>query len=59
VAAEQHVGELRAGSRPVATTLHAAPKQYLAFIYAYMLVLGRPPADADLPRHFRVPPSVH
>jgi DNA-binding MarR family transcriptional regulator len=34
--------------------------QYLAFIHAYMLVLGRPPAEADLRRHFRVsPPSVH
>jgi DNA-binding MarR family transcriptional regulator len=34
--------------------------QYLAFIHAYTLVLGRPPADADLQRHFRVsPPSVH
>jgi hypothetical protein len=27
---------------------------------AYTLVLGRPPAEADLQRHFRVtPPSVH
>jgi len=34
--------------------------QYLAFIHAYMLVLGRPPAEADLRRGFRVtPPSVH
>jgi DNA-binding MarR family transcriptional regulator len=34
--------------------------QYLAFIHAYTLVLGRPPAEADLQRHFRVtPPSVH
>ncbi len=34
--------------------------QYLAFIYAYTIVLGRPPAEADLQRHFRVtPPSVH
>jgi DNA-binding MarR family transcriptional regulator len=34
--------------------------QYLAFIYAYTLVLGRPPAEADLQRHFQVtPPSVH
>jgi DNA-binding MarR family transcriptional regulator len=34
--------------------------QYLAFIEAYTLVLGRPPAEADLQRHFRVtPPSVH
>ena len=33
--------------------------QYLAFIHAYVLVLGRPPAEADLRRHFRVtPPSV-
>jgi DNA-binding MarR family transcriptional regulator len=34
--------------------------QYLAFIYAYTCVLGRPPAQADLQRFFRVtPPSVH
>ena len=34
--------------------------QYLAFIHAYMLVLGRPPAEADLRRHFGVtPPSAH
>jgi len=34
--------------------------QYLAFIHAYKLLLGRPPAEADLQRHFQVtPPSVH
>jgi DNA-binding MarR family transcriptional regulator len=34
--------------------------QYLAFIYAYTRMLGRPPAEADLQRHFGVsPPSVH
>jgi len=34
--------------------------QYLAFINAYTLVLGRPPAEADLQRFFQVtPPSVH
>src|SRR3712207_4551914 len=34
--------------------------QYLAFIHAYTSVLGRPPAEADLRRHFGVsPPSVH
>ena len=34
--------------------------QYLAFIHAYTLVLGRPPTEADLQRHFQVtPPSVH
>jgi DNA-binding MarR family transcriptional regulator len=42
--------------------LRFTPKQgqYLAFIHAYTLVLGRPPAEADLQRHFCVtPPSVH
>ena len=34
--------------------------QYLAFIHAYTLVLGRPAPEVDLRRHFRVtPPSVH
>ena len=34
--------------------------QYLAFIHAYTLVLGRPPAHADWQRYFRVtPPSVN
>ena len=46
-------------SRPEKTF---TPKQgqYLAFIHAYTLVLGRPPAEADLQRYFQVtPPSVH
>lgn len=46
-----------ADSRPEFT-----PKQgqYLAFIHAYTLVNGRPPAEADMVRFFRVtPPSVH
>lgn len=34
--------------------------QYLAFIYMYALVNGRPPAEADLQRFFEVTsPSVH
>jgi Mn-dependent DtxR family transcriptional regulator len=34
--------------------------QYLAFIHAYVLLNGRPPAEADMERYFRVtPPSVH
>ena len=34
--------------------------QYLAFIHAYTLVNGRPPAEADMMRFFQVtPPSVH
>ena len=34
--------------------------QYLAFIYYYTKINGRPPAEADMERFFRVsPPSVH
>jgi len=34
--------------------------QYLAFIYAYGRIFHRPPAEADIQRHFRVtPPTVH
>ncbi len=34
--------------------------QFLAFIYYYTKVNGRPPAEADMERYFRVsPPSIH
>jgi DNA-binding MarR family transcriptional regulator len=34
--------------------------QFLAFIHSYTLVNGRPPAEADMMRFFRLtPPSVH
>jgi DNA-binding MarR family transcriptional regulator len=34
--------------------------QYLAFIHAYTLVNGRPPAHVDIQRFFRLtPPTVH
>jgi hypothetical protein len=34
--------------------------QFLAFIDTYTLVNGRPPAEADMMRFFRLtPPSVH
>jgi SOS-response transcriptional repressor LexA len=34
--------------------------QYLAFIHAYGLVMGRPPAEADIQRFFTVtPPTIH
>ena len=34
--------------------------QYLAFIYNYTLINGRPPAEADMQRYFGVsPPTVH
>ncbi|MFN3321945.1 MAG: LexA family protein [Bryobacteraceae bacterium] len=40
--------------------LTAKQGQYLAFIHHYTKVNGRPPAEADLQRYFRVtPPSVH
>jgi len=48
------------------STLSPQPKftdkqgQYLAFIHAYALVNGRPPAEADMERFFGVTlPSVH
>jgi DNA-binding MarR family transcriptional regulator len=49
---------IRAGeSQPDFT---ARQGQYLAFIHAYTLVNGRPPAQADMQRFFRVtPPTVH
>lgn len=34
--------------------------QYLAFIYAYLILHGRAPAEGDMERFFRTtPPSVH
>jgi hypothetical protein len=34
--------------------------QYLAFIYTYTLLNGRPPAESDMMRFFRAtPPTVH
>jgi hypothetical protein len=45
---------------PSAPTFTAKQGQYLAFIHAYTLVNGQPPAEADMQRFFRVtPPSVH
>jgi DNA-binding MarR family transcriptional regulator len=53
-----HLSEPRHAAAPPSFT--AKQGQYLAFIHAYTLVLGRPPAEADLQRHFCVtPPSVH
>jgi SOS-response transcriptional repressor LexA len=44
-------------SRPGFT---ARQGQYLAFIHAYTLVNGRPPAEADMQRFFRASgPAVH
>jgi DNA-binding MarR family transcriptional regulator len=44
-------------SRPLFTPRQG---QYLAFIHAYTLVNGRPPAHADIQRFFCLtPPTVH
>jgi hypothetical protein len=44
-------------SRPRFT---ARQGQYLAFIHAHTLVIGRPPAEADMQRFFQVSgPAVH
>lgn len=44
-------------SRPIFTPRQG---QYLAFIHAYTLVNGRPPAEADMARFFQTtPPTVH
>ena len=46
--------------RSTAPNFTSKQGQYLAFIYAYTRVLGRPPAEADLQRHFGVSaPSVN
>jgi hypothetical protein len=45
---------------PAVPTFTPKQGQYLAYIYAYNRVLGRPPAEADLQRHFGSarPPST-
>jgi DNA-binding MarR family transcriptional regulator len=43
-----------------AATFTEKQGQYLAFIYAYGRIFRRPPAEADIQRHFQVtPPTVH
>jgi Mn-dependent DtxR family transcriptional regulator len=44
----------------MATNYTPRQGQFLAFIYYYTKVNGRPPAEADMQRYFRVTaPSVH
>jgi Mn-dependent DtxR family transcriptional regulator len=53
----QIIGENAPASGPSFTSKQG---QYLAFIYAYTRILGRPPAEADMQRYFEVTaPSVH
>jgi len=45
---------------PSAPSFTPKQGQYLAFLYAYSRVMGRPPAEADIQRYFAVsPPTVH
>jgi Mn-dependent DtxR family transcriptional regulator len=49
-----------AAHHPSAPSFTDKQGQYLAFIYAYSRLFRRPPAEADMQRHFQVtPPSVH
>jgi DNA-binding MarR family transcriptional regulator len=51
------MNRLASDSQPVFTP---GQGQYLAFIHAYTLVNGRPPAQADIQRFFQItPPSAH
>jgi DNA-binding MarR family transcriptional regulator len=53
----QRLAEPEPAERPRFTQLQG---QYLAFIYAYSRIFKRPPAEADMRRHFEVTaPSVH
>jgi DNA-binding MarR family transcriptional regulator len=54
------MSQLRVTPSPPSPRFTPKQGQYLAFIHAYTLVMGRPPAEADLQRYFCVtPPSVH
>src|ERR1700683_1660514 len=49
-----------AARNPSAQSFTEKQGQYLAFIYIYSHMFGRPPAEADMQLHFQVtPPSVH
>ena len=53
----RQMNQISGGHRPSFTSKQG---QYLAFIDAYTRVNRRPPAEADIKRHFGVtPPSVH
>jgi Mn-dependent DtxR family transcriptional regulator len=59
LSAIDHVGVHLSIESP-SPTFTAKQGQYLAFIYAYAIIHGRPPAQRDMERFFGVsPPSVH
>jgi len=55
------MNQIFGGAQPdPATSFTEKQGQYLAFIWAYTCIQRRPPAEADMQRHFRVTaPSVH
>lgn len=53
---------MASGTAGLAVQPSFTPKQgqYLAFIYYYTKIHGRPPSEADIQAYFRVsPPAVH
>lgn len=49
-----------AAQGPAQGSYTAKQGQYLAFIYYYTKIHGRPPSEADMQGYFRVsPPAVH
>jgi DNA-binding MarR family transcriptional regulator len=56
----QKLNQLLDGQPPAGADFTEKQGQYLAFIWAYSLLNGRPPAERDMQRYFRVTaPSVH
>lgn len=54
------MNQTAAPRHPPCTGFTEKQGQYLAFIHAYAKINGRPPAEADMQRHFGVtPPTVH
>jgi len=62
VVGESPFGDSDSGpqNRAMKTRFTEKQAQYPTFIYHYAKVNGRPPAEADMQRYFRVtPPSIH
>jgi DNA-binding MarR family transcriptional regulator len=54
------MNQLLDGQLPMKSHFTEKQGQYLAFIWTYGLLNGRPPAERDMQRFFAVtPPSVH
>jgi DNA-binding MarR family transcriptional regulator len=57
---EKPIATATSPTSPARWRFTARQGQYLAFIHSYTKLNGRPPAEADLQRYFKVtPPTVH